>query len=436
MLRTIDLRGRDLSTADLLDAVPRARAARAEALSAAADIVADVRERGEIALREQAARFDGAEGHAIRVPAEHLAEALERLDPRVRAALDEAIRRVRIASAAQVPAPRVTELEPGARIEQRWQPVRRAGVYVPGGKAVYPSSVVMNVVPAQVAGVGEVALASPPQAEFDGRVHPDILAAAALLGVTEVYAMGGAGAVAAYAYGVASLGLEPVDVVTGPGNNFVAAAKRAVGGVVGTDSEAGATEILIVADENADATLAAVDLISQAEHDEQASAVLVTWSEDLATAVRAAVEERVDATRNGIRARAALEGPQSAIVLVDDRAAATAFSNAYAPEHLELHLEDPRPEDFVNAGAVFVGAHTPVSLGDYLAGSNHVLPTGGQARYASGLSASTFLRPQQVIRYDREALRAVEREIVALADAEALPAHGEAVTARFARTER
>ncbi len=436
MLRTIDLRGRDLSTADLLDAVPRARAARAEALSAAADIVADVRERGEIALREQAARFDGAEGHAIRVPAEHLADALERLDPRVRAALDEAIRRVRIASAAQVPAPRVTELEPGARIEQRWQPVRRAGVYVPGGKAVYPSSVVMNVVPAQVAGVGEVALASPPQAEFDGRVHPDILAAAALLGVTEVYAMGGAGAVAAYAYGVASLGLEPVDVVTGPGNNFVAAAKRAVGGVVGTDSEAGATEILIVADENADATLAAVDLISQAEHDEQASAVLVTWSEDLATAVRAAVEERVDATRNGIRARAALEGPQSAIVLVDDRVAATAFSNAYAPEHLELHLEDPRPEDFVNAGAVFVGAHTPVSLGDYLAGSNHVLPTGGQARYASGLSASTFLRPQQIIRYDREALRAVEREIVALADAEALPAHGEAVTARFARTER
>lgn len=436
MLRTIDLRGRDLSTADLLDAVPRARAARAEALSAAADIVADVRERGEIALREQAARFDGAEGHAIRVPAEHLAEALERLDPRVRAALDEAIRRVRIASAAQVPAPRVTELEPGARIEQRWQPVRRAGVYVPGGKAVYPSSVVMNVVPAQVAGVGEVALASPPQAEFEGRVHPDILAAAALLGVTEVYAMGGAGAVAAYAYGVASLGLEPVDVVTGPGNNFVAAAKRAVGGVVGTDSEAGATEILIVADENADATLAAVDLISQAEHDEQASAVLVTWSEHLATAVRAAVEERVDATRNGIRARTALEGPQSAIVLVDDRAAATAFSNAYAPEHLELHLEDPRPEDFVNAGAVFVGAHTPVSLGDYLAGSNHVLPTGGQARYASGLSASTFLRPQQVIRYDREALRAVEREIVALADAEALPAHGEAVTARFARTER
>lgn len=432
MLRTIDLRGRDLSTAELLAAVPRAQAARAQALSAAADIVADVRERGEDALREQAERFDRVTGHDIRVPAAHLDEALERLDPTVRAALEEAIRRVRAASAAQVPAPVVTELGPGAVVEQRWQPVRRAGVYVPGGKAVYPSSVVMNVVPAQVAGVGEVALASPPQAEFDGRVHPDILAAAKLLGIDEVYALGGAGAVAAYAYGVASIGLEPVDVVTGPGNNFVAAAKRAVAGVVGTDAEAGATEILIVADGGADASLVAVDLISQAEHDEQASAVLVTWSEDLARTVRAEVERRVDATRNGARARAALEGPQSAVVLVDDRAAATAFSNAYAPEHLELHLVDPRPEDFVNAGAVFVGAWSPVSLGDYLAGSNHVLPTGGQARYAAGLSASTFLRPQQVIAYDRAALEAVGAEIVALADAEALPAHGEAVTARFA----
>ena len=432
MLRTIDLRGRDLSTAELLAAVPRAQAARAQALSAAADIVADVRERGEDALREQAERFDRVTGHDIRVPAAHLDEALERLDPTVRAALEEAIRRVRAASAAQVPAPVVTELGPGAVVEQRWQPVRRAGVYVPGGKAAYPSSVVMNVVPAQVAGVGEVALASPPQAEFDGRVHPDILAAAKLLGIDEVYALGGAGAVAAYAYGVASIGLEPVDVVTGPGNNFVAAAKRAVAGVVGTDAEAGATEILIVADGGADASLVAVDLISQAEHDEQASAVLVTWSEDLARTVRAEVERRVDATRNGARARAALEGPQSAVVLVDDRAAATAFSNAYAPEHLELHVVDPRPEDFVNAGAVFVGAWSPVSLGDYLAGSNHVLPTGGQARYAAGLSASTFLRPQQVIAYDRAALEAVGAEIVALADAEALPAHGEAVTARFA----
>jgi histidinol dehydrogenase len=431
MLRLIDLRGQDLSLAELLATVPRADAARGEALSTAADIVADVAARGEVSLREQATRFDGVSDHAIRVPDEHLEEALDGLDPAIRAALEEAIVRVRQASAAQVPPPRVTELGAGARVTQRWQPVRRVGLYVPGGKAVYPSSVVMNVVPAQVAGVSEIALASPPQRDFAGRVHPVILAAARLLGVREVYAMGGAGAVGAFAHGVASLGLDPVDVVTGPGNNFVASAKRAVAGIVGTDSEAGATEILIVADEHADPRLVAVDLISQAEHDEQASAVLVTTSEALADAVQTELTERVPRAFHAERIAAACTGVQSAIVVVDDLETATAFSNAYAPEHLELHLVDPRPEDFVHAGAVFVGAHTPVSLGDYLAGSNHVLPTGGQARYSSGLSASTFLRPQQVIEYDREALETVHDAIVTLADAEALPAHGEAITARF-----
>ncbi len=432
MLRTIDLRGRALSPAEFLAVVPRADAARDEALATAARIVEDVARRGEEALREQAETFDRVSGHAIAVPASHLDEALADLEPGIRAALDEAIRRVRTASAAQVPAPVVTELGPGARVTQRWQPVRRVGLYVPGGKAVYPSSVVMNVVPAQVAGVREVALASPPQSEFGGRVHPVILAAAKLLGVTEVYAMGGAGAIGAFAWGVPSLDLHPVDVVTGPGNNFVASAKRAVAGRVGTDSEAGATEILIVADGAADPALVAADLVSQAEHDEQASAVLVTDSADLAEAVRAALEPRVAGTRHRERVRAAFGGPQSAIVLVDDIAQATAFSNAYAPEHLELHLADPRPEEYVNAGAVFVGPYTPVSLGDYLAGSNHVLPTGGQARYGAGLSAATFLRPQQVVEYDRAALQAVHESIVTLAEAEALPAHGEAVTARFA----
>lgn len=432
MLRTIDLRGRTLSTAELLDAVPRAGAARDEALATAAAIVADVADRGEAALREQADRFDGVSGHDVRVPAAHLSEAAASLDPRVRAALEEAIRRVRRASAAQVPAAITTQLGPGARVTQRWQPVRRVGVYVPGGKAVYPSSVVMNVVPAQVAGVGEVALASPPQREFGGRVHPVILAAAHLLGITEVYAMGGAGAIGAFAYGVAALDLDPVDVVTGPGNNFVASAKRAVAGRVGTDSEAGATEILVVADDSADPGLVAADLVSQAEHDEQASAVLVTASAELADAVADAVVGRAVRTRHAARVEAALRGPQSAIVLVDDLAAAAAFSNAYAPEHLELHLADPRPELFVHAGAIFVGPYSPVSLGDYLAGSNHVLPTGGQARYAAGLSAATFLRPQQVVEYDRDALSAVREGIVALAEAEALPAHGEAVEARFA----
>lgn len=432
MLRTIDLRGRTLTTSELLAAVPRAAAARDEALATAARIVHDVADRGEAALREQAAQFDRVEGHDIRVPAAHLDDALAHLDPSVRAALDEAIDRVRRASAAQVPAPVVTELAPGARVEQRWRPVQRVGVYVPGGKAVYPSSVVMNVVPAQVAGVTQVALASPPQHDHDGRVHPVILAAARLLGVTEVYAMGGAGAIGAYAHGVSSLDLAPVDVISGPGNNFVALAKRVVAGMVGTDSEAGATEILIVADDSAQPALVAADLVSQAEHDEQAAAVLVTTSSRLADAVVAEVEARAAATFHAERVAQALRGPQSAVVLVDDLATATAFSNAYAPEHLELHLADPRVDDFVNAGAVFVGDHSPVSLGDYLAGSNHVLPTGGQARYAAGLSASTFLRPQQVIAYDRDALSAVHDGIVALSSAEALPAHGEAVTARFA----
>nr|WP_084502669.1 histidinol dehydrogenase [Microbacterium indicum] len=432
-MRTIDLRGRTLSPAELLAAVPRASEALAAAHEAAALIVDAVRTRGEDALREQAERFDRVSGHDIRVPQAHIDEAVAGLDPAVREALETAIARVREASAAQVPAPRVTELAAGARVSQRWQPVGRAGVYVPGGKAVYPSSVVMNIVPAQVAGVGSIALASPPQAAFDGRVHPTILAVAGLLGVAEVYAIGGAGAVAAFAHGVPTLGLDPVDVVSGPGNNFVAAAKRLVAGIVGTDAEAGATEILISADESADARLVAYDLVSQAEHDEQASSLLVTTSPGLAARVAEAIEPIAAATRHAGRVATALSGPQSAIVLVDDAAAAEAFSNAYGPEHLELHLTDAdaAAARYTNAGAVFVGAYSPVSLGDYIAGSNHVLPTGGQSRYASGLGAYTFLRPQQVIAYDRAALAEVEGRIVTLADAEQLPAHGEAVAARF-----
>lgn len=432
-MRTIDLRGRELSPAGMLAAVPRATQARAEALDTAARIVDDVRERGEAALREQAERFDGVTEHAVRVPADHLITALEELAPEVRSALEEAIRRVRLASAAQVPATQVTHIGEGAVITQRWQPVHRVGVYIPGGKAVYPSSVVMNVVPAQVAGVQEIALASPPQSDQGGRIHPTILAAAALLGVTEVYAMGGAGAIGALAHGVPSLDLDPVDVVSGPGNNYVASAKRAVAGVVGTDSEAGATEILVVADAYADPRLIAADLVSQAEHDEQASAVLVTDAADLAEKVAAEVERIAAGTRHSERVAAALSGPQSAIVLVDDRDMATAFSNAYAPEHLELHLVDAEQAAaaFTSAGAVFVGDQTPVSLGDYMAGSNHVLPTGGQARYAPGLGSYTFLRPQQVISYDRAALAAVRAGVVALAETEVLPAHGEAIEARF-----
>jgi histidinol dehydrogenase len=351
----------------------------------------------------------------------------------VRGALELAIARVREATAAQVPPPATSVLAPGAIIEQRWQPVSRVGLYVPGGKAVYPSSVVMNAVAAQVAGVGSIALVSPPQREHGGAVHPTILAAAALLGLEEVYAIGGAGAIGALAYGVPGLGLEPVDVITGPGNVYVAAAKRLVRGVVGIDSEAGPTEILVIADASANAALVAADLISQAEHDELAAAVLVTDSIELADAVVAEVDALALATPHAQRVRIALDGPQSAIVLVADLAAAASFSNAYGPEHLELQVAD---NDALlalieNAGAIFVGPDSPVSLGDYLAGSNHVLPTGGQSRFSSGLSAATFLRPQQIIRYDHEALRALEGAIVALSSAEDLPAHGAAITARF-----
>ncbi|MGO2684657.1 MAG: histidinol dehydrogenase, partial [Microbacterium sp.] len=356
-VRTIDLRGRQLSPADMLAAVPRAAQARAEALETATRIVEDVRIGGESALRAQAERFDGVTGHEIRVPAAHIDDAVAALDPEIRAALEEAIRRVRQASAAQVPDTRVTQIGDGALITQRWQPVERVGVYIPGGKAVYPSSVIMNVVPAQIAGVSRIALASPPQADQDGRIHPVILAAAGLLGITDVYAMGGAGAIGAFAHGVADLDLDPVDVVSGPGNNYVASAKRAVAGVVGTDSEAGATEILVVADRTADARLIAADLVSQAEHDEQASAVLVTDDEALAERVAAEVARLAASTKHSERVGVSLAGEQSAIILVDDLAMATAFSNAYAPEHLELHLADAHgaAAAFTSAGAIFVG---------------------------------------------------------------------------------
>ncbi|WP_368496264.1 histidinol dehydrogenase [Herbiconiux sp. A18JL235] len=433
MIQTIDLRGQTPSRAELATLVPRAATDVSVAAAAAAELVEAVRTRGLEALREQAERFDRAVPEHVRVPQAEVDAAVEALDPAVRAALEETIARVRRATAAQIPDARVTTLDDGAVVEQRWHPVERVGLYVPGGKAVYPSSVVMNAVPAQLAGVGSIALVSPPQSDFGGSVHPTILAAAGLLGLTEVYAMGGAGAVGALAYGVAELGLEPVEVITGPGNVFVAAAKRIVRGVVGIDSEAGPTEILVIADDSADAGFVAADLVSQAEHDELAAAVLVTDSPALAERVTGILAEAAASTRHAERVAIALDGPQSAIVLVDSLEAAAAVSNVYGPEHLELQTADTDATLALihNAGAVFVGGYSPVSLGDYLAGSNHVLPTGGQSRFSSGLGAYTFLRPQQIIRYDERALRAVADRIVALADAENLPAHGEAVTARF-----
>ncbi|WP_375401726.1 histidinol dehydrogenase [uncultured Amnibacterium sp.] len=433
MLRTIDLRGQELTPSALHQALPRAVSDPGTAQQVVAELIDDVRGRGEAALREQAERFDGGAPSELRVPEAQIDAAVADLDPALRAALDTAIQHVRAASRAQVPQPATTRIGDGAVVHQRYLPVGRVGLYVPGGRAVYPSSVVMNVVPAQEAGVGSIALASPPQRAYGGRVHPGILGAAGLLGVREVYAMGGAGAIGAFAHGVSGVGLQPVDVVTGPGNVYVAAAKRAVAGLVGIDAEAGTTEILVLADEDADPDLVAADLLSQAEHDPLAGAVLVTTSASFAALVDDRLQARADATTHRERVAAALSGAQSAIVLVDDEDAAVTVVNAYAPEHLEVQVRDPQAvlPRLVNAGAIFVGPYSPVSLGDYLAGSNHVLPTGGTARFTAGLSVLPFLRQQQVVEYDRDALALARPHIRVLAETEHLPAHADAVDARF-----
>lgn len=432
VIATIDLRGRHLDDVELAGLVPRAAVDVSVATGAAAELIEQLRQRGEAALAEQSARFDGGAPASLRVDEQELTDAVHALPAPVRAAIETAIERVRTASGAQLPPPAVTEFGAGAQLVQRWQPVRRVGLYVPGGKAVYPSSVIMNVVPAQVAGVGSIALASPPQADHGHRVHPLILGVAGLLGVEEVYAMGGAGAIGAFAYGVPSVPIDPVDVITGPGNVYVAAAKRLVRGTVGIDAEAGPTEIVVIADAAANAAFVAADLVSQAEHDELAAAVLVTDSETLAKAVLAELERQVPATHSAERVRASLGGRQSAIVLVDDLGDAVRFSNAYGPEHLEIQTADPDAlaELTTNAGAIFLGAYSPVSLGDYLAGSNHVLPTAGQARFAAGLNTTVFLRSQQLIRYDRSGLAEVAQRIRDFADAEQLPGHGDAVAIR------
>jgi histidinol dehydrogenase len=419
--------------------MPRAQGSTAaDAEQKVLEIIGDVRSRGFDALKELARSFDGVEQDHPRVPDEELQRALENLDPEVRSALQESISRARRFAEAQRPASIDVELGEGAVVSQNWVPVARVGLYVPGGLAVYPSSVIMNVVPALAAGVESIALASPPQKDFGGLPHPTILAAAALLGIDEVYAIGGAQAIAAFAYGIpggfTGPALDPVDVVTGPGNIFVATAKRLVKGVVGIDSEAGTTEIAILADSSATPALVAADLISQAEHDPKAASVLITDSEPLAAAVRAELELQAAATKHSDRVREALSGPQSGVVLVDDIGQGIAVCDAYAAEHLEIMTEDAASvaARIRNAGAIFVGDYSPVSLGDYCAGSNHVLPTSGTAAFSSGLNVTTFLRAIQVINYSKSALRDVSGHILSLSDAEDLPAHGQAVTARFA----
>ncbi len=437
MIRVLDWRGESLDPQTVFDRVPRVSAESSDVDQTVQALIDDVRERGSDALLDHAERFDRCRPAGLKTPQSAIDTAVKELDPALRVSIERAIAHVRAGSALQVPERKSVEVVPGGTISQRWQPVERAGVYVPGGKAVYPSSVVMNVVAAQTAGVKHIALASPPQADFEGEIHPTILATAGLLGVTEVYRMGGASAIGALAYGVVDLDLAPVSVITGPGNMFVAAAKRLVKGRVGIDSEAGPTEIVVIADDTAQADFVAADLISQAEHDELAQSILITTSEELATRVQSAITQRLSTTTHRERVETSLAGVQSAVIIVDSREDAVMVSDELAPEHLEIMVENPEAlvEKITHAGAIFVGDYTPVSAGDYLAGSNHVLPTSGQAKFQSGLSAMTFLRPQQIVHYNEMALRDVGDDIVRFANAEDLPAHGQAVTARFHRSE-
>jgi len=439
-MRIVDLRGRRLSKSEYQRLLPRAQFDIDAALLAVKPIIQAVKEGDESTLKDLSLKYDGVAPESIRVPKSLIDQALQQLDPALKQVILEAIRRVRIVHLDQKRGSTTTRVVDGGEIEERWIPVDRVGLYVPGGRAVYPSSVIMNAVPAQIAGVTSIALASPAQKENNGWPHPTILATCALLGIDEVYSMGGAQAIAAFAYGINSKSnnsdnavLEKVDLVTGPGNIYVAAAKRALRGVIGIDSEAGPTEIAIVADATALASDVATDLISQAEHDTIAAAVLITDSVELAQQVQKELAQRVGKTKHSERIKEALQGIQSAIAITDDLVQSIAVANAYAAEHLELQVANPKQasREIRNAGAVFLGRFSPVSLGDYLAGSNHVLPTGGCACHSSGVSVQTFLRGLHFVEYNERALREIASSVITFANAEDLPAHGEAVAARF-----
>ncbi len=432
MIRTVDLRGKALDKTGYQQLLPRATLDVAAALSAVEPILQRVKNGSEKDLVDLAREFDGVAPASIKVPQTALDSALSQLDPQVKAALEKSIARIRLVHEAQRRDEDKVQVVDGGTVTERWIPVDRVGLYVPGGRAVYPSSVMMNVIPAQIAKVHSIAVASPPQKEFGGLPHPTILATCALLGVTEVYAVGGAQAIALFAYGMKDV-CEKCDLVTGPGNIYVAAAKRALRGIIGIDSEAGPTEIAILADDTAIAADVAADLISQAEHDVIAAAVLVTDSIRLADEVKLELEKRVSSTKHSDRVRTALSGVQSAIALVDSVAQGLEVVNAYGAEHLEIQTADSARDalQIRNAGAVFIGRFSPVSLGDYSAGSNHVLPTGGCACHSSGLSVQTFLRGLHFIEYNQQAFKEIIDTVVTLANSEDLPAHGEAMTVRL-----
>jgi histidinol dehydrogenase len=432
MMRFVDLRGQSLSKAEYTNVLPRAELNVAEAMKLIEPILLRVKNGNESDLIALSKEFDGIAPASIRVPRAELTKALKELDPKIRTALEVSAERIRKVHNDQSRSQTTTHVVDGGTVTEKWVPVDRVGLYVPGGRAVYPSSVMMNVIPAQIAKVQSIAVASPPQSEFGGLPHPTILATCELLGVTEVYAVGGAQAIALFAYGMQNL-CEKCDLVTGPGNIYVAAAKRALRGIIGIDSEAGPTEIAIVADETAIAADVAADLISQAEHDVIAAAILITTSEELIDDVKKELAVRVAKTKHSLRIQEALTGIQSAFVLVDSTDQAIEVANAYAAEHLEIQTKNSArdAQRIRNAGAVFIGRFSPVSLGDYSAGSNHVLPTGGCACHSSGLSVQTFLRGLHFIEYSEKAFTEILPTVITLANSEDLPAHGEAMSARL-----
>jgi histidinol dehydrogenase len=434
MIRTVDLRNLRLSKAGYQERLPRATLDINQAMASVEPILARVKNGTLSDLLDLSMEFDGVRPATLRVSQKDLDTSLAQLDPSVRAALELSIERIRTVHNDQRRDEVTTTVVDGGSVTERWIPVDRVGLYVPGGRAVYPSSVMMNVIPAQIAQVASIAVASPPQKEFGGLPHPTILATCALLGIEEVYAIGGAQAIALFAYGMEDV-CDKCDVVTGPGNIYVAAAKRALRGIIGIDSEAGPTEIAILADSSADPVNVAADLISQAEHDVIAAAVLITDSPELAQAVEVELKRQVPLTKHSDRITTALSGIQSAIALVNDIEQGLDVVNAYAAEHLEIHTRNARRDSAKvrNAGAVFIGPFTPVSLGDYSAGSNHVLPTGGCACHSSGLSVATFLRGLHFIEYDEKAFRDIAQTVITLAQAEDLPAHGQAMSARLDR---
>jgi histidinol dehydrogenase len=435
MLRIVDFRGRNLEKSQYFRELPRAALDVSAAMELIAPILEKVKDGNESDLLDLSEEFDGVRPESVKVPRAVIEQALVDLAPEIRIALEVSIERIRKVHANQSRADATTEVVDGGTVREKWIPVDRVGLYVPGGKAVYPSSVMMNVIPAQIAKVPSIAVASPPQHSFGGYPHPTILATCAILGVFEVYAIGGAQAIALFAYGMPGI-CEKADMVTGPGNIYVAAAKRALRGVIAIDSEAGPTEIAILADESADAGDVAADLISQAEHDTIAAAVLVTDSIALADEVQIELQRRIPHTKHSLRISEALAGIQSAIALVDNIEQGIDVVNAYGAEHLEIQTRQARQvaEEIRNAGAVFIGKYSPVSLGDYSAGSNHVLPTGGCACHSSGLSVQTFLRGLHFIEYNEKAFADISSTVITLANAEDLPAHGEAISARLERS--